>query len=104
MSPSEIEKISSAQVQEYIRSNENEDVQKLLLRSKEIFGLPFKSIADQLIGRKKISFKVPQLYQKTGIVYPPVLNIEQSSSEATSVFKTKILSEIFVGEKIADLT
>ncbi len=91
MTVEQLEKLSSTEVQDYIIEHVSKDVQKLLLHNKEIFGLPFGLVADQIIARKKISSKVPTFYTTKGIVYPPSLNLEQSSSEATATFKLKIL-------------
>lgn len=104
MSEQELQSLCRSEAQDYIRVNENEAIHKLLLRQKEMFGLPFKLIAEQIFVRKKIKEKVPFLYEQKGIVFPPSLNLEQSSSEEAAQFKTRIFFEKISGKSIIDLT
>src|SRR6478735_8246908 len=102
----EIERIASAEVQEYISSHQDVDEKKLLLQRSEILGLPSSLIAKQIAIRRKAEIKLPLFYNTKGIIYPPSLNWEQCSSEATGNFKAEIISrEIGYGKmKVADLT
>jgi 16S rRNA G966 N2-methylase RsmD len=102
----EIESLAQKQIQDYIRAQEFQDAQVLLLKNKLLFDIPFRLIADQIIARRKISVKVPLLYETSGIVYPPSLNLEQSSSEITAKFKVEIIQKEFgkTTVQIADLT
>jgi len=102
----EIERIASAEVQEYISSHQDVDEKKLLLQRSEILGLPSSLIAKQIAIRRKAEIKLPLFYNTKGIIYPPSLNWEQCSSEATGNFKAEIISrEIDNGKmKVADLT
>jgi len=106
MSQDEIKRIASNEVQEYIFTHQNADEKKLLLQRSEILGLSSSSIAQQIAIRRKAEMKLPLFYKTKGIVYPPSLNWEQSSSEATGNFKSEILSrEIGNGSlKVVDLT
>lgn len=106
MSREEIERIASAEVQEYISSHQDVDEKKLLLQRSEILGLPSSLIAKQIAIRRKAEIKLPLFYNTKGIIYPPSLNWEQCSSEATGNFKAEIISrEIGNGKKkVADLT
>jgi 16S rRNA G966 N2-methylase RsmD len=102
----EIELLARKEVQEFIREHEFENAHELLLKNKSLFGLPFRWIADQIIARRKISTKIPLLYRSSGIVYPPSLNLEQSSSEATAQLKAEIVQkELSIKiSNVADLT
>lgn len=106
MSPEEIELLVSDDAQEYIFANTNEDETKLLLRHKSILGVPASLIAQQIAARKKVETKIPFFYKTKGVVYPPSLNLEQTSSEATARFKTAILRKEINREKLiaCDLT
>jgi 16S rRNA G966 N2-methylase RsmD len=86
-----IEKILSSEVREFIRAHENDEVHELLLRHRQIGGVPIGTVADQIIGRNKTKHKLPAFYANSDIVFPPSVNLEQSSSEHTALFKTKIL-------------
>lgn len=87
-------------VQQFIAGQERADVQELILRHKEILGVPSLWIATQIIGRRKAKEKLPLWYNLPGIVYPPSLNLEQCSSEATARYKQNLLK----GHHSADLT
>ena len=82
------------EVQNFIFSHEKEDVGKLLLRHKTLYGVPTEWIANQLIGRLKAKSKYPLLYRQKGIIYPPTLHLEQSSSEAAAGFKLDVLRKL----------
>jgi hypothetical protein len=105
MHRAEIEKITQANLQAYIYDNENADERKLVLSKKELFGVPTALIANQLSGRRKAKTKLPTWYGAKGIVYPPSVNIEQSSSEATAKYKCEIIKRTIVERlAVADLT
>lgn len=83
--------LAQAEVQTYIRQHENDDEKQLVLKHREILGLPSSSIAEQIIGRRKARTKIPTYYNTAGIIYPPGVNLEQSSSEETATLKGKLL-------------
>jgi 16S rRNA G966 N2-methylase RsmD len=71
----------------FILENENADISHILLKHKEIHGVPAPAIANQMKGRLKAKDKLPSYYQNPQICYPPQINLEQSSSERTAIFK-----------------
>ena len=73
--------ILKEEVQDFIAEHENEDVQKLLLKRMTVHGVTAEQIVQQLIGRRKAKTKLPSWYNTKGIIYPPGINLEQSSSE-----------------------
>lgn len=83
--------ISKVEIQDFILSHENDDVQKLLLKQKTVLGMPTEWIAQQITGRRKAKNKLPTWYAAPGIIFPPALHLEQTSSEATANFKSTIL-------------
>jgi len=90
-----LSRITQPDVQDFIFSNEGEDEKEFVLRQKEIFGFTAPQIAQQLAGRRKSKLKLPTWYKTKGIAYPPTVNLEQSSSEATALFKVKIIRSLF---------
>ncbi len=106
MLSNEFEHLAGHEVQIYLFDQTESDVPGLHLRHSEMFGLPFRLIAEQLKARKKAVSKLPLFYKTKGIIYPPSLNWEQCSSEATANFKVEIISrEIGKSKfKVADLT
>ncbi len=92
-------------VQEYLVEHEHDDELALVLKQKEILGLPASVIASQLSGRKTAKTKLPAWYKAKGIVYPPTINLEQCSSEATASFKAACLKTLIPNRSVvADLT
>ena len=84
---------------QFVKDHENDDVSKLLL-SKAPEGIDLKEAADQILSRRKAKDKLPQWLATRGLVFPPPLSIEQSSSEAAANYKKKILK----GNHLVDLT
>lgn len=100
-----IELLLQPEVRNFIREHENEDERALLLKHKTLFNLPASLVANQIAGRRKAKAKLPLYYTTPGIVFPPGLNLEQSSSEETALFKTSLLGEILSEKKsVVDLT
>jgi len=106
MSQNEITRIAQQEVQEYIFSNSIDDEKQLILQRREVLGVSTALIAQQIAVRRKAKVKLPLLFNTKGIVYPPSVNWEQCSSQATGNFKADIISkEIGTAPfKVADLT
>lgn len=97
--------LSLAAVQRFILEHETADEKELVLKHKSILGLPTALIAQQISGRKKAKDKLPDYYHTHGIIYPPNLNLEQSSSEKTALFKSEVLRSLDTDHTtILDLT
>lgn len=100
-----IHQLLQKNVQEFIEQHEHDDEQQLLLKHKTLFDIPASTIAWQIVGRRKAITKIPLYYNAKQIVYPPGLNLEQSSSEETAAFKASILDkELNQKNSIIDLT
>ncbi|WP_109300117.1 SAM-dependent methyltransferase [Aquimarina sp. AU474] len=89
-------------VQEYIfeKSNTTIDLSKLILSKSPFENISSKELAQQISGRLKVKQKLPTWHTQSGIYYPPNLNLEQTSSEVTALYKSKLIS----GETLIDLT
>lgn len=97
--------ITHPDIQRFLSAHEHDDEKLLVLKKKEILGVPSSIIASQLIGRRKAKSKLPSWYKTNGIIYPPKINIEQCSSEATAVFKTSVINDAISSKGVAvDLT
>jgi hypothetical protein len=103
-----ISSILSNEVQSFIQKHQHDDTHQLLLKYKTVNNVPISSIVDQIIGRKKASEKLPSWYHHPDTIYPPSLNIEQTSSEQAATFKINILDQELGGtlrdKTIVDLT
>jgi hypothetical protein len=85
--------LSKNDFQDFLFANEHLDEREFVLKHKNLFGIPSGIIANQFVGRRKAKIKLASFYNTRGIIYPPSINIEQSSSEATAKFKTEIIQE-----------
>ncbi|WP_406567312.1 class I SAM-dependent methyltransferase [Chryseobacterium kimseyorum] len=86
-------------VQQFINANLNTDLHSLLLKKSPFPDVSMQEIVQQIKGKHVAQKKFPFLL-KDGIIFPPQLNLEQSSSDKTAVYKSKILE----GKKFIDLT
>lgn len=92
-------KILHQDIQEYIHANLHTDLHSLLLKKSPFPEVSMPEIVQQIKGKQVAEKKFPFLLNE-GIIFPPQLNMEQSSSEKTAVYK----SEILKGKKFIDLT
>ena len=90
---------SNKEIQNYINANQNTDLHSLLLKKSPFSEVSMQEIVQQIKGKKVAQKKFPFLL-KEGIVFPPHLNLEQSSSEKTALYKSQVLK----GQKFIDLT
>lgn len=98
--PPNFDRFLREDVQRFIKDHEIHDEKILVLKHKEILGLPSAEIAQQIVGRRKARTKLPIYYSTKNIIYPPKINLEQCSSEKTAQFKASIMS----GKLAVDLT
>ncbi|WP_234110874.1 MULTISPECIES: class I SAM-dependent methyltransferase [Chryseobacterium] len=91
--------ILSKEIQDFIQVNLKSDLHALLLKKSPFSGVSMQEIVQQIKGRKVAEKKFPFLLTD-GIIFPPNLNLEQSSSQNTAEFKAQNLQ----GKKFLDLT
>jgi hypothetical protein len=87
-------------VQNFINNNLNTDIMSVLLRKPIFDAVSNKELVEQIEAKKKCKDKLPSWYNSEKIYYPNKLNIEQSSSEITAAYKSRIVS----GKSLVDLT
>ena len=94
--------ILHTEVQDYIfkKSTEKVDITKLILSGSPFKNIPIQELAKQINGRIKATYKLPLWHLTKGIYYPPTLHLEQTSSEATAMYKSALIS----GNTLVDLT
>jgi hypothetical protein len=101
----DIDLLASDEAQNFIRKHQLDDVYGLILKNQSVPGVPASLIAEQIIGRQKALLKAPAIASIPGVVFPPTLNLEQSSSEITAKFKAEFLrSRVDDNETLVDLT
>ena len=92
--------ILTPEFQEFLISIEKEDIRSISLKKSPFDQITSSEIAQQLKGKQVAKQKFPTLYQTKNIYFPPSVNLEQASSEATANYKSSLLS----GNKMIDLT
>ena len=92
--------IFKSEVQNFIQENLKTDLNSLILKGSPFADISIQELAQQIEGKQKAAKKLPLWYESKNIYYPKKINLEQTSSEATALYKTKLIS----GESIIDLT
>jgi hypothetical protein len=92
--------IIATEVQEYIRENLNADVHRIAMAKSPFPGITGQELSAQIAARKKSVRKLPAWYATEGIYYPPLLSVEQCSSEITAAYK----AGLSLGGTLIDLT
>lgn len=92
--------ILNTEIQEFINKNINSNTSSILLKGTNFETVSTKEIVAQIEAKNKCKSKLPTWFETPNIYYPNKLNIEQTSSEVTAAYKSKIVS----GKSIIDLT
>ena len=91
--------ILNKDIQNYINANLNTDFHSLLLKKSPFPDVTMHEIVQQIKGRQVAAKKFPFLLREQ-IIFPPNLNLEQTSSQATAEYKARSLR----GNSFLDLT
>ncbi len=95
-----IDKLLNKETQKFIQDHLHDDPVLLMLQAGRFPHLPMKEIADQIKARQRLKRKLPDWVRNIKIIFPAALSQEQSSSQKTAEYKSKIIS----GGVLADLT
>ena len=87
-------------VQDYISKNLSANVFEIILKKQIFPKVSNKEIAEQISAKAKSKKKLPTYFNTPNIYFPNKVNIEQTSSEKTAEFKSKIVT----GDTIIDAT
>lgn len=87
-------------VQEYLEEHQDTPVTTFILKGSPFQNLTVQELAQQLEGKRRIKTKLPLWYSTKGILFPPKVNLEQTSSEITAQYKARVIK----GNTIADIT
>ncbi len=80
--------------------NRSANLSKLILKGSPFKDVSIQEIAIQIVGLSKAKSKLPTWYLTKNILFPPNLNLEQTSSEKTAKYKASLVE----GKKLIDLT
>jgi 16S rRNA G966 N2-methylase RsmD len=87
-------------IQEFINSNLSSDVNAILLKKTTFENVSTKELVEQIEAKNKCKTKLSTWFNQPNIYFPNKINIEQTSSEITAEYKSKLIS----GNRIIDLT
>jgi len=93
-------RILNIEIQNFINDNLDSDITHLLLKGVSFEGIETREVITQIQTKKKCKNKLPTWFNSENIYYPNKLNIEQTSSEITAQYKSKLIS----GNSIIDIT
>lgn len=92
---------------EFAREHQHEDTARLLLSAARYPAIDMPTAVQQIEGLRTAREKWPSLMECEEFLYPPRLNREQASSEATAAYKARLLSTLLPSGAplaVADLT
>ena len=92
--------ILNKEIQDFINANLKTDLTKLILKGCPFKEISIQEIAAQIVAKNKCQNKLPTWFRAENIYYPNKLNIEQTSSEITAQYKSKLV----FGNSLIDIT
>ena len=92
--------ILTKEVQQFISDNLATDIHRILLNKSPFANVSAKELVEQIESKLKSREKLPLWFGTDDIVYPNKLNLSQSSSEKTALYKASLI----YGNSIIDLT
>lgn len=92
--------ILNTKTQEFINSNLDANLTKLILKGSPFDEISIKELAEQIEAKKRCQKKLPTWFSTKNIYFPNKLNIEQTSSEITAEYKSNLVS----GNSLIDIT
>jgi hypothetical protein len=87
-------------VQQFITDNLKSNITKLILKGSPFDSVTIQELANQIVAKQKSEQKLQTWFSTKNIYYPPKISIEQTSSEITANYKSKLIS----GNSIIDIT
>lgn len=92
--------LARAEVQDYLLIHEQTALDKFIFKGSPFSDISIQELAQQLEGRRRIKSKLPLWHKTSGILFPPKLNLEQTSSQCTAQYKASIVR----GTTLLDMT
>lgn len=92
--------ILKPEVQQFISENLKTEITRLILKGSPFSDIAIQELANQIVAKQKSEKKLPTWFSSKNIYYPPKISIEQTSSEITAKYKSRLIS----GAKIIDIT
>tara|TARA_B110000046_G_C13024583_1_gene413162 strand:+ start:4628 stop:5803 length:1176 start_codon:yes stop_codon:yes gene_type:complete len=87
-------------VQQFITDNLKSNITKLILKGSPFDTISIQELANQIVAKQKSEQKLKTWFSAKNIYYPQKISIEQTSSEITANYKSKLISS----NSIIDIT
>ena len=91
--------LTNKNIQDFIR-NYKDHLSTLAFKGSPFPAIEIQELLQQIESRRRIENKLPTWFKSEGIIYPPKLNLEQTSSEITAAYKASLVN----GKTLADIT
>ena len=88
------------EVREFLEKHLFDDATSLILKGSPFVDITAQELVQQLVGLQKSKSKLPSWFEAEGILFPPKVNLEQTSSQETAHYKAQLIQ----GEHIIDIT
>lgn len=88
------------ETQQFINLHLNDDITKLIFKGSPFSDISIQELANQIIAKNKSEKKLPTWFQLKKCYFPEKVSIEQTSSEITAEYKSKLVS----GNSLIDIT
>ncbi|CAM2893602.1 hypothetical protein SAMN05444143_106180 [Flavobacterium succinicans] len=92
--------VLNSEIQHFINENLHLNITQLALQKNPFTTVDWIEILSQIESKSKAKDKLPSWFSTENILYPPKISIEQTSSESTALYKSKLIS----GTNLIDLT
>ena len=96
----DLEMLLQKEVQKFIIDNDKSSLSKLAFQKNPFPSIDYKVLLNQIESRSKAKNKLPTWFQTENIIYPSKISVEQTSSEITANYKSKIVE----GTSLIDLS
>jgi hypothetical protein len=94
------ESLLTKEIQDFITQNCDKDVIALALQKTKFPNSDWNAVLNQISAKQKARIKLPTWFKTKNILYPSKISLEQTSSERTAAYKSKLV----LGKNLIDLT
>ncbi|WP_438962235.1 class I SAM-dependent methyltransferase [Nonlabens sp.] len=93
-------KLLQQDVRDYLMEHLHDHAASFILKKHPFTDITSKQLTQQLVGLQKARAKFPHLFNNKKVIFPPKMNLEQTSSWSTALYK----AGLYDGERMIDVT
>ncbi len=87
-------------ISNYIQTNKDKNIQELILKGSPFKDVEIQFLVNQINARQRLLKKLPKWLAYEAVIFPPQINLEQTSSQETARYKSTLAH----GKTLIDLT